>query len=58
MLPRYLFAKPDIIASFDADFLGSWISPVEYTSAYSEARAVGPVPPVPRGMSSLNRGCR
>ncbi len=39
-LPRYLFAKADVIASFDADFLGAWISPVEYTSAYSEARAV------------------
>ena len=45
VLPRYLFAKPDIIASFDADFLGSWISPVEYTSAYSEARAVEASPP-------------
>ena len=39
-LPRYLFAKADVIASFDADFLGAWISPVEYTSAYSETRAV------------------
>ena len=40
VLPRYQFAKADVIASFDADFLGTWISPVEYTSAYSEARAV------------------
>src|ERR1035438_7008835 len=32
-------------SSFDADFLGSWISPVEYTSAYSEARAVEASPP-------------
>jgi molybdopterin-containing oxidoreductase family iron-sulfur binding subunit len=39
-LPHYLFAKADVIAGFDADFLGPWISPVEYTSAYSEARAV------------------
>ncbi len=40
VLPRYLFKKADVIASFDADFLGTWISPVEYASAYSEARAV------------------
>lgn len=38
VLPRYLFGKATVIASFDADFLGTWISPVEYTAAYSEAR--------------------
>jgi molybdopterin-containing oxidoreductase family iron-sulfur binding subunit len=40
VLPRYLFAEADVVASFDADFLGTWISPVEFTSAYREARAV------------------
>ncbi|MEO8593130.1 MAG: TAT-variant-translocated molybdopterin oxidoreductase [Candidatus Solibacter sp.] len=45
VLPRYLFQKANVIASFDADFLGTWISPVEYTSGYSEARAVEATPP-------------
>ena len=40
MLPRYLFGKAAVIASFDADFLGTWISPVEFTEGYSEARNV------------------
>jgi molybdopterin-containing oxidoreductase family iron-sulfur binding subunit len=39
VLPRYLFAKADVVASFDADFLGTWISPVEHTSAYSDGRS-------------------
>ncbi len=45
VLPRYLFAKAEVIAGFDADFLGAWISPVEYTSAYSEARTAEGDPP-------------
>ena len=28
VLPRYRFDKADVIVSFDADFLGTWISPV------------------------------
>ena len=40
VLPRYLFGKAAVIASFDADFLGTWISPVEFTEGYSEARNV------------------
>ena len=30
-LPRYRFDRADAIVSFDADFLGTWISPVEFT---------------------------
>jgi MoCo/4Fe-4S cofactor protein with predicted Tat translocation signal len=30
VLPHYHFEKADVIVSFGADFLGTWISPVEY----------------------------
>src|SRR5262249_46146781 len=32
-LPRYRFDRADVIVSIDADFLGAWISPVEFTRA-------------------------
>ena len=38
LLPHFDFARADVIASFDADFLGTWISPVEFTRAYSSRR--------------------
>jgi MoCo/4Fe-4S cofactor protein with predicted Tat translocation signal len=34
VLPHYHFDKADIIVSFGADFLGTWISPVEFTNQY------------------------
>lgn len=37
-LPRYRFDRADVIVSFDADFLGTWISPVEFTRGYSATR--------------------
>ncbi|OIP34611.1 MAG: hypothetical protein AUK27_07070 [Deltaproteobacteria bacterium CG2_30_66_27] len=40
VLPRYLFGRADCIVSFDADFLGTWISPVEYTAGYTAKRAL------------------
>lgn len=40
IIPSYHFDKADVIVSFDADFLGTWISPVEYTKAYSEGRKI------------------
>jgi len=39
-VPRYRFERAEVIVSFDADFLGTWISPVEYTAAYQEGRVV------------------
>ncbi|MBP7399229.1 MAG: TAT-variant-translocated molybdopterin oxidoreductase [Chitinophagales bacterium] len=39
-IPNYDFAKAKVILSFDADFLGTWISPVEYTKAYIQNRKV------------------
>jgi molybdopterin-containing oxidoreductase family iron-sulfur binding subunit len=38
ILPHYRFAKADVIASFDADFLGAWISPVEFARDYASRR--------------------
>jgi len=37
-LPSYRFDKAGMIVSFDADFLGTWISPVEFTEQYVSAR--------------------
>jgi MoCo/4Fe-4S cofactor protein with predicted Tat translocation signal len=37
-LPRFHFDKAEVIVSFDADFLGTWISPVEYTLDYRAGR--------------------
>jgi molybdopterin-containing oxidoreductase family iron-sulfur binding subunit len=38
VLPHYHLDKAEVIVSFDADFLGTWISPVEFTSAYQAGR--------------------
>ncbi len=37
-IPSYRFDNAEIIVSLDADFLGSWISPVEYTRQYAKTR--------------------
>ncbi|OIO10348.1 MAG: hypothetical protein AUJ52_04445 [Elusimicrobia bacterium CG1_02_63_36] len=37
-LPAYHLGKARVIVSFDADFLGSWISPVEFTKDWSPNR--------------------
>jgi MoCo/4Fe-4S cofactor protein with predicted Tat translocation signal len=44
LLPHYLFDRAEVIASFDADFLGTWISPVEFTEAYSAGRRLDALP--------------
>ncbi|RZK49994.1 MAG: 4Fe-4S dicluster domain-containing protein [Pedobacter sp.] len=38
VLPKYNFDKADIIVSFGADFLGTWISGEEYTAQYVSNR--------------------
>jgi MoCo/4Fe-4S cofactor protein with predicted Tat translocation signal len=38
VLPHYRFDNADIIVSFGADFLGSWISPTEFTNQYVQNR--------------------
>lgn len=38
VLPQYRFDKADVIVSFGADFLGSWISPTQFTKQYVSNR--------------------
>lgn len=38
MVPAYDFGKADVIVSFSADFLGTWISPTEFARQYSKNR--------------------
>ncbi|HSE50136.1 MAG TPA: 4Fe-4S dicluster domain-containing protein [Terriglobales bacterium] len=38
LLPSYDFSKAEVIAGFDADFLGTWLSPVAFTRGYSAGR--------------------
>lgn len=38
VLPSYNFDKAEVIVSFGADFLGTWISPVEYTKQWVSNR--------------------
>lgn len=35
-IPDYRFDKADLIVSFGADFLGTWLSPIEYTRQYTQ----------------------
>jgi molybdopterin-containing oxidoreductase family iron-sulfur binding subunit len=39
-IPNYKFDKAEVIASFGADFLGTWVSPIEYAHAYAKGRKV------------------
>ncbi len=38
VIPGYRFDKADVIVSFGADFLGTWISPVAFTRQYVQNR--------------------
>ncbi len=42
VIPSYDFGKAQVIVGFDADFLGTWISPLEFSHQYSQNRKVGP----------------
>jgi len=39
-IPSYQFDKANTIVSIGADFLGTWISPVEYAKLYSKGRKI------------------
>ncbi len=39
-IPGYSFDKAKVIVSFGADFLGTWISPIEFTKQYVSNRKV------------------
>lgn len=47
LLPRFRLEKAAVIVSFDADFLGTWISPVEHTAAYQAGRDLETLRPRP-----------
>ena len=38
LIPDYRFDKAKVVVSFGADFLGTWLSQVEYTRGYTAAR--------------------
>src|SRR5690606_6705947 len=40
VLPSYSFDKAKTIVSFGADFLGSWISPIEFARQYAQTRKI------------------
>lgn len=42
MIPNYMFDKAEVIVSFDADFLGTWIYHERYTADYSKNRVPSP----------------
>jgi MoCo/4Fe-4S cofactor protein with predicted Tat translocation signal len=44
-LPHYRFDRAEVIVSFDADFLGTWISPVEFSREYAAGRKLDAHPP-------------
>jgi MoCo/4Fe-4S cofactor protein with predicted Tat translocation signal len=44
-IPSYKFDAAKTIVSIGADFLGTWISPVEYAKAYSKGRKITPSNP-------------
>ncbi|MGI9100976.1 MAG: TAT-variant-translocated molybdopterin oxidoreductase [Terriglobales bacterium] len=45
VLPAYRFDRAEVVVSFDADFLATWISPVQFTTGYRAARDLEASPP-------------
>jgi MoCo/4Fe-4S cofactor protein with predicted Tat translocation signal len=39
-LPTYNFDKAKVIVSLGADFLGTWLTPIEYAAGYSKGRKI------------------
>jgi molybdopterin-containing oxidoreductase family iron-sulfur binding subunit len=39
-LPSYDFSKAETVVSFGADFLGTWLSPTEYSAQFAKTRKV------------------
>jgi len=40
VIPRYRFELAEVIVGLGADFLGTWISPVEHTAGYTASRSL------------------
>jgi molybdopterin-containing oxidoreductase family iron-sulfur binding subunit len=45
ILPQYRLDRAQVIVSFDADFLGTWISPVQFTHDWRAGRTLAGKPP-------------
>ena len=45
LMPQYHFDQADVIVSLDADFLGTWVSPLQYTRGYSSKRRMNDAAP-------------
>ncbi len=45
LTPRYRFDRAEVIVSFDADFLGTWLSPVEHAAGFRAGRSLEGDPP-------------
>src|SRR5439155_17415722 len=45
LVPQYHFDQADVIVSLDADFLGTWVSPLQYTRGYSSKRRINEASP-------------
>jgi MoCo/4Fe-4S cofactor protein with predicted Tat translocation signal len=41
VIPSFAFDKAEVIVSLNCDFLGTWISPIEFAAAWAEGRRVG-----------------
>lgn len=41
VIPSYDFGQANIIVSFGADFLATWISPIEYSNQFAKTRKLG-----------------
>ncbi|MBI4366898.1 MAG: 4Fe-4S dicluster domain-containing protein, partial [Deltaproteobacteria bacterium] len=46
-VPRYRFDRAEMILSLGADFLGTWISPVEFAKDWAARRRLGSTHPLP-----------
>ncbi|MBY5959022.1 4Fe-4S dicluster domain-containing protein [Membranicola marinus] len=57
MIPGYDFSKADYIVSFGADFLGTWISPVQFANQFGKGRKIKDVSnPVMNKLVSIECG--
>ncbi|CAM6053624.1 unnamed protein product [Sphagnum tenellum] len=53
VVPSYRFDRADLIVSFGADFLGTWLSPVEHSLAWSKGRKLNGKNPSQAKLSKL-----
>ncbi len=40
-VPNYAFNKVDVVVSFSADFLGTWINPIKFAADFAQTRKLG-----------------